>query len=46
MAKRVVEFSSGGKNYKDQHTQRKLYEFWIKDELSKIGHHLSKVHIF
>ena len=45
---RVVEFSSGSTKFerflhKNQHTQRKLlnFEFWINDELSKIGHHFS-----
>ena len=44
MARRVVEFSSSGYKLerflnKNQHTQRKLlnFEFWINDELSKIG---------
>ena len=48
MAIRVVEFLSGGTKlerflHKNQHTQRKLlnFEFWINDELSKIGHHFS-----
>jgi hypothetical protein len=33
---------------KNQHTQRKLlnFEFWINDELSKIGHHFSNKVIY
>ena len=48
MAIRVVKFSSGGMRLerflpRNQHTQRKSlnFEFWIKGELSKTGHHLS-----
>ena len=48
MAIRVVKFSSGGMRLerflpRNQHTQRKSlnFEFWIKGEQSKTGHHLS-----
>ena len=53
MAIRVVEFSNGGYKIRkilpeNQHTQMKLLNFenWVNGEVSKIGHHFTKGHIF